>query len=392
MTSSTGTSLRRVGNTSYNGMLVANVQPEGRPKKQMLMRFEEENGTSTVFIVEGKALESFKDCELWRIYDVAVTGRCVKSSVGEQRFGVRNTIEVHLKYPCKVALARTGWPLRHPYSFVPWTDLNQLPDKAFFDIIGRVLEKPDREASSKLSKTRVLLASGDLSQEIFLLGQHADMSLQIDDVLAVGGCRIKIWESVRSVETTYLSVLEKNPVAREGIPDVPRSADGERPRKAMKLTQQKIISAEEAKQIMSRLVSDTPEGEQNAVSEVIALKGVVQKLDEDFFEKDPPLFGDENQEKMCWNTSFSDRSGTVDLRIWDSACAELFGVTASTLRELWEEGHVNAEQREQILQRLNANLDDEVTCAGKIKLSSYGFRSTTVKSDVHVNAVELASP
>ena len=140
----------------------------------------------------------------------------------------------------------------------------------------------------------MVLTSGDLSQELFLLGEHADISLQVGDVLAVSGCRIKIWESVRSVETAFLSVLEKNPVVREGIPDVPRSGNGERPRKAMKLAQQRIISAEEAKQIMSRLVSDVPEGAVNSVSQVIALKGVLQKLDEDFFEKDAPLFGDEH--------------------------------------------------------------------------------------------------
>ena len=98
MTTSTGTSLRRVGNNSYNGMLVAIARPEGWQKKQMLMRFEEENGTSTVFIVEDKALPSFTDCELWRIYDIAVSGRCVRTSSGEQRFGVRKTIKIHLKY------------------------------------------------------------------------------------------------------------------------------------------------------------------------------------------------------------------------------------------------------------------------------------------------------
>ena len=373
-------------------MLVAIARPEGWKKEQMLMRFEEENGTSTVFVVEDKALASFADCELWRIYDIAVSGRCVRiKSAAEQRFGVDNRLEVHMKFSCKISLAKVGWPLRHPYAFVAWADLNLLQDKAFFDIIGRVLEEPAREAGSKFPKSRLVLASGDLSQEIFLLGQYADMSLQVGDVLAVGGCRIKIWENVRSVETTFLSVLEKNPAIREGIPDVPRSGDGERPRKAMKLAQQRITFVEEAKQIMSRLVSDAPEGAVNSVSQVISLKGVLQKLDEDFFEKDAPLFGDEHQEKMCWNTSISDETGSVDLRVWDAACAELFGVTASTLRQLWEEGHCNAEHREKILRRLNANLDAEVTCTGKIKLSSYGFRTTVLQSHININVVELVA-
>ena len=93
-----------------------------------------------------------------------------------------------------------------------------MPDKGFFDIIGRVLEKPVREASSKFPKSRVVLSWEDLSQDIFLLGQHADVSLQVGDVLAVGGCRVKIWEGVRSVETAFLSVLEKKQRFARGFP------------------------------------------------------------------------------------------------------------------------------------------------------------------------------
>ena len=52
---------------------------------------------------------------------------------------------------------------------------------------------------------------------------------------------------------------------------------------------------------------------------------------------------------MCLNTTLSDVTGDVEVRVWDSVCFEFFGVMALALRTLWEEGHSDVSKRETIL-------------------------------------------
>ena len=95
-------------------MLVAKAKPSGWGKETLLLRFMEETGTNTAFQVAGEALKDFANCELWRVYDMEVAGSCVKSFDTESKYGVRNTQEVRLQYPCKLRLSRTAWTPKVP--------------------------------------------------------------------------------------------------------------------------------------------------------------------------------------------------------------------------------------------------------------------------------------
>ena len=86
--SSPPTTLKRYGSVEYEAMLVAMAHPPNWSVKTMLLRFAEENGCQTVFVVTGAALESFGSCDLWRIYAVTVPGKCVRQRQGPSKYGV----------------------------------------------------------------------------------------------------------------------------------------------------------------------------------------------------------------------------------------------------------------------------------------------------------------
>ena len=72
------TTLKRCGKSSYCGMLTSSGKPNWN-EEAMLLRFVEENGCSTLFLVSGAALQQFAELEKERIYDIEIPGACVKS-------------------------------------------------------------------------------------------------------------------------------------------------------------------------------------------------------------------------------------------------------------------------------------------------------------------------
>jgi hypothetical protein len=135
-------SLKRTGTSSYSGMLVARARPQGWAADTFLLRFVEESGVSTLFSITGEAIASFQECQLKRIYDFTVGGRCVRSSSASKRYGIANVVEVAMKFKITVTLSARAWSLKFPYVFIDWSFLDQHPAGMFFDIIGVVQRKP----------------------------------------------------------------------------------------------------------------------------------------------------------------------------------------------------------------------------------------------------------
>ncbi len=96
--------LKRVGKTQYIGMLVAKAAPQNRAKKTLLLRFNSQEGTSTLFTATGDAFDAFAGCELWRFYELEVPGKCIKKSGGLGAYGLLNPLEVHMQFPCHISL------------------------------------------------------------------------------------------------------------------------------------------------------------------------------------------------------------------------------------------------------------------------------------------------
>ena len=118
--------------------------------------------------------------------------------------------------------------------------------------------------------------------------------------------------------------------------------------------------------------------------------GVFKKIPESFFENDPPLIGDIPHEKMRWCTSLQDDSGEMDVTVWDKACFELFHMTASKLRDLWEDGHQDPSKREELLELLNESIEESYRCVGTVQVWSFGGQNKKQVLQMNINAVEDA--
>ena len=120
------TSLRRVGQNTYNAMLTGSKEFPTWSKPTLLVRFTEKNGLSTMFTLTGDALVQFKALEQWRIYLIDFPGSVVKNNSSSAKFGVEGAYEVRLTHACKLSISKDVWPLQLPYAFTPFADLNQM--------------------------------------------------------------------------------------------------------------------------------------------------------------------------------------------------------------------------------------------------------------------------
>jgi len=216
----------------------------------------EENGVSTCFFVSGKALPQFEALEKWRIYEMTIPGACVMRTNGTNRFGVLNLFEVRLKFPCQMELSKRAWPLKYPYRFIDWNGLNQASTDQFIDIIGRIAILPKRDTNAPFPKMIVELRNENYIQIVEVLGNLTASEFRVHDVLAFAGVRVKEWHNERTLETTYLSVLEINPTKREGIPEITTQEEGEPKRKAMKMSFQTPITVAEIERQTQVLLHD----------------------------------------------------------------------------------------------------------------------------------------
>ena len=108
-----------------------------------------------------------------------------------------------------------------------------------------------------------------------------------------------------------------------------------------------------------------------------------------FFDDDAPIVGDGAKERICWRTSLTDASGTLEVRVWDRAAFELFGLTAPGLREKWEKGSEDPDETEDILSELNAKFEAQFECACNMSVFSFGFKEAKHRVDINVNAVDI---
>ena len=383
------TSLRRVGSNEYSAMLVASGKPANWSNETLLLRFVEKNGASTPFFLTGEALQQFKKCEQWCIYDITVPGKCVKTSSGVSKYGVNSAYEVVLKLACsKLEKSQKAWTFRFPYTFVEWSNLQQSTDNTYVDIIGQVLEKPVLDANSVLPKKIVLLGNQNLTQEVHFLGDHSHLRLKARDNVSLAGVKIHKWQDQRTIQTTYLSVIEINPTPTENL-ILPEICDDDAPkRKAMRFTPSAMVSIEDVKKMQEQAVNDFQQSSSKDNTN-FSMVCKIAAFDTSFFTKDLPVVDVKEKEVMCISTSVQDQTGTLTVKLWDRACYELFKVTASELRELWEQGINDLSSQNDILQTLNQNLDSECECACSLSTWQRGFKDVKVEVNINVNAVEI---
>ena len=132
----------------------------------------------------------------------------MRHSSGEQKYGVKATYEVILKFACnKIQVSTDVWPFAFPCNFSAWSTLNQAAARTCIDLQGLVLEEPVRDVNTSLPKLIVQLGNGDTKQEISLLGAHAAATISKGDKVSCAGLIVCEYAGERTLQTSFLSVL-----------------------------------------------------------------------------------------------------------------------------------------------------------------------------------------
>ena len=144
-------SLKRTGRYTFTALVVAKASPANWTKETTILRLAEKNGAETVLTATGNARQSFASVQLWRIYNIEITGACVKNAVLCGRYGISALLEIRLSYPCGVTLSKEAWPFLHNYDLCPCDDLNQVAEKTLVDVVGRATEDVSLDPVSSLA-------------------------------------------------------------------------------------------------------------------------------------------------------------------------------------------------------------------------------------------------
>ena len=383
------TSLKRTGKFQYSGYLAAKAEPTGWNKDTLLLQFVEESGACSVFVLTDGAKESFQQCECHRIYDVEISGRCVRNCDGLVKHGVKTQYEVIMKFACAVVLSKTAWPFRFVYTFQSWETLNQVAEGTCLDLIGEVLVSPVRDLGTSLSKLVVQLGNGDMQQQVELLGTHANLTIAAGDRVSISGLRMKVWNHERSLQTNYLSLVEVNvKLETEELEKVfEKTTDGPK-RKILRLTPATAATVAELKSLGEKLLRDAQSAQTSDLAE-FGVTGKLLVLSNNFFQLDAPILDTAKGPVICWRTILEDATGRVDVKVWDRACHALFKITADRLQELWEESHEDPSRQPKILEYLNTLIDVKVICLCKPEVWSNGKKEKTHTLQINVNNLEV---
>jgi len=382
--------LKRTGKFIYQAMVVAKASPQGWAKETTLLRLTQADGVDVLISATGDARQVFAGLDKWRIYDIEIAGACVKSTRIGFRYNIRHALEVHVQFPCKIQLSKDSWPLKFKYQFTAWDALNQLQDNCLIDLHGRVLERPRLDPTAPIKKATMVLGNDDYSQSIDLLGEAADVELRLGDVVAFGGLRMKEYRKDRSLETTHLTLIEVNPTRSDIIVDVPVIAVDGPKRKAMRMTDGVVMTADEVNKLTETFRADMTQERIQETREVF-LVGKFKIFDDSLFEGDPPLVGEGEKERICWPTLLTDATGDLQVNVWDKPAMAIFNATASKFRQRWEEAVEDEDMREPMLNDLNKHLDQEykIFCSVKARARGFVFQHATLEVKVHVNMAEI---
>ena len=183
-----------------------------------------------------------------------------------------------------------------------------------------------------------------------------------------------------------MTIVEKNPGASPHIPAVAAATEGQRPRKAMRMVEGEVLTIERVT-AMKMSMEDDAEHEREATAAEFFLRGKFSDFTEDFFDKDPPIVGEADNEKLCWGATLCDETGALQVKLWDRPCNSIFQKSLSLFRNVWEQGVDDPSKRDEILVGLNERLQVSYTLYCSMKIWSTAGRPRKHQAQVHVNAV-----
>ena len=379
-------SLSRTQKVMFTGMLTAATEPNWS-EPAYLLRFTEQQGTNTMFVVNKDAIKSFKALEVDRIYTFEVPGRCVKSNQKGVKFGVNGPFDVKMQYPVEIKVAQVAWPLKLQYNPTPFGHLNQLEDGTFIDIYGEVIAVSKIDMNEKLPKCVWTLQNGDFSQEIHALGRAARKEVKNGDKIAGKGLIIRSWRGARTLETSHLTIIEVNPRENDALVFEEETTDGPKT-KAIKVTSLSPITVASCKQLGANLLQDETATKPEATCALVAR---INPLTDKFFKDDSPTFGEEGKLKSCLNCFVHDSTGTLDnVKLWDRAAYEIMRLNGDELHELWKEGVENEDKQEEIINKINVFFKEEVLFSCSVAVYTYTIgQEVRKKLQYNINNAQL---
>ena len=291
-----GTILKRgLAVNSYEGMLLkTRDQPEWRTPT-LLVRFVNATGVETLFILTGPAREQFQGLEATRIYNMGIKGTCVRNNVRGRKYGITGPYDVHMQYPCTLALAKKAWPLKLDVDCKDFADLQQCSDGEFVDLVGRVLSCLGAEPTgpSSLMKNVITLTDGTYEQELELLGDHASCNAAADDVLLVAGAVLKVYKGRPSVATGYLTVVQINPCDNTSHAHLSsiHELSGEPLRKALRMTPNNPVAVEVFLAHVEAMMNDEKQGKPVVPCNMHVIVQF-EPMPATFFDDDVPTVGE----------------------------------------------------------------------------------------------------
>ena len=140
--------------------ILCKAEPPAWSQTTVLLRCLTRENQELCIIATRDAVDTLRNLETLRAYEMGVAGTCVKANNQGQKNGVYGQFEVRLVYAPKVSLAKDAWPLAVPYSFVSFPNMNQKSSGDFVDLIGRVRHAGPFQAEG-LQKREVELQNED---------------------------------------------------------------------------------------------------------------------------------------------------------------------------------------------------------------------------------------
>ena len=374
------TDLSRTRASTLSAMLIAKTQtPSSWQKQGLLLRFVERTGANTVVFAYQVAADQLAKLNLHTIYNINVSMTTVRNAVFGPRNGIASKFEVHLNKSTTVNKSQEAWPCPHEYKFVPWVQLNQVPDDGHIDLIGRVAHAPRMVSAGSLRKAAVDLENGPYTQTVELLGDHCSTSMRIGDIVAFAGLQVRTYREDKTAQTGLLTFVEVNPAPRESIPSVPTVANGEPRRKALKMVEGTTIPVTHVRKMT---MQDQPFATDPTATKHLQLLGHFNNVTAAFFEDDSPVEENERGMQIKWRAALSDQTETIHVTVWTKPFFEIFHLHPSELQDLWAKGVDSEEEREEILDTLNEKLKHTFRIICRVS-----FWKDVLQ--VNVNAVEL---
>ena len=323
------TTISRSSQNTYSGKLMARAK---LGKEEVLVcRFVEENGVSAYFKIGKDAIPQFNALEMYTVYTFGFPSSCVRNAANISRTGIRNHLEVLIQWQLKKLVKSEFQFLARPlYNFVDWNTLSDLPDNTFVDIMGRVTKDAVFDTRiPHLPMLKVELAFQEKKVDVVFLGDKAKAGIERDDLLVIGGIKLKSFRYNRTLETGFVTMWERNPRKRKGLEELENIGDAEPKSKALKVSSlpTPLLVKDIEETVIAKLMN-TKELVPPLNREHFLVTGTLTPLKETFFEEDVPLVGAPEQEKMCWRTQMQDVTASIAVKVWDNACSDLFGVNA----------------------------------------------------------------